>query len=180
MKLSIIIPAHNEQENIEGTVINLVNTLEMKRIDYEVLVVNDHSTDSTPQLIDRLSSQNRNIKRIDNQWGNGFGFAVRAGLDSYCGEAVVIYMADESDSPQDVIEYYNVLSDGYDCVFGSRFIRGGAVVDYPFHKLLLNRAANWFIKILFNLDYNNVTNAFKGYSHEVIKGFRHFSQTTLT
>jgi dolichol-phosphate mannosyltransferase len=81
-------------------------------------------------------------------------------------------MADGSDSPDDIVKYYEKLLEGYDCVFGSRFIKGSKVIDYPYHKLVLNRLANWFIKILFRLKFNDVTNAFKAYRRHAIQGVR--------
>jgi dolichol-phosphate mannosyltransferase len=91
-------------------------------------------------------------------------------------------MADGSDSPDDVVAYYRTLQDGYDCVFGSRFIPGAKVLDYPAHKLIMNRFANWFIKTIFGFRYNDITNAFKCYRTEVINGIQplispHFNLT---
>jgi dolichol-phosphate mannosyltransferase len=91
-------------------------------------------------------------------------------------------MADSSDSPQNIVDYYYNLQQGYDCVFGSRFIKGGKVIDYPVHKLMINRLANLFIKILFGLKLNDTTNAVKAYRREVIEGIspilsHHFNLT---
>ena len=78
-------------------------------------------------------------------------------------------MADLSDSPDDIIKYYKKLEEGYDCVFGSRFIKGSKVVDYPIIKLIINRIVNTFIQLIFKTKYNDLTNAFKAYKIEVIK-----------
>jgi dolichol-phosphate mannosyltransferase len=91
-------------------------------------------------------------------------------------------MADGSDDSQDLVAGYRKLEEGYDCTFGSRFIRGGHVVDYPLHKLVLNRMANWFIKVIFGIRYNDVTNAFKLYRRQVVDGIQpilshHFNLT---
>ena len=64
----------------------------------------------------------------------GFGFAVRAGLDVFEGDAVVIVMADGSDHPDDVVRYYRVLEEGYDCAFGSRFISGSTRSRLPTYE----------------------------------------------
>ena len=98
----------------------------------------------------------------------GFGNAVRAGLEVYTGDYVAIMMADMSDSPRDLVSYYRVLEQGYDCAFGTRFGRGGRVSDYPRVKLVLNRLANAFIRVLFRHGYDDTTNAFKAYSRRVI------------
>jgi dolichol-phosphate mannosyltransferase len=182
MKLSVVIPAHNEEGCLYDTVKNLVGLLQQEYIHHEVLLVNDNSTDKTLALCQKLSSVFNTVRYVNNQPPNGFGFAVRRGLAEFEGDAVAIMMADASDDPKDLVAGYYKLQEGYDCVFGSRFIKGGAVVDYPIHKLLINRLANGFVKTLFALPYNDVTNAFKIYRREVICGVQpilshHFNLT---
>src|SRR5215813_13363192 len=103
---------------------------------------------------------------------HGFGRALVAGLDEMKGDAMVLMVADESDDCRDVVRYWKTLQQGYDCVFGSRFIKGGRVIDYPKLKLVLNRLANLFLKVMFNIPLNDTTNAFKAYRREVIAGCR--------
>jgi len=90
------------------------------------------------------------------------------------GDALVVMMADESDDPRDVVRYWHLLNDGWDCVFGSRFIKGGGVIDYPWLKLRLNRLTNLFIRLLFRIPLNDTTNAFKAYRKTTIDGCRPF------
>ena len=180
--LSVVIPAHNEADNLEPTVLGLVAALDAAQIKHEILIVNDNSTDNSPAVLAELSARYPTVRSIDNTPPNGFGFAVRAGLDAFCGDAVAIVMADGSDAPADVVRCYQKLVEGYDCVFGSRFIEGGKVIDYPIHKLLLNRLANLFIRVLFRQRFNDFTNAFKLYRREVIAGLQpllshHFNLT---
>ena len=172
MKLSIIIPAHNEELSIRSTVSEVIEILNHEKIQHEVLVVNDNSSDNTEKVLKQLLQQYSTFKYITNSSQKGIGLAIQKGLENYTGDAVVIVMADGSDSPEDIIKYYKQLENGYECVFGSRFIKGGYVENYPSHKLLLNRLANWFIKILFNINYNDITNAFKCYRKEVIDGIK--------
>ena len=122
------------------------------------------------------------MRRVENPRAGGFGHAVIAGLEVFSGDAVAIVMADASDDPQDLVTYYRTLAQGYDCVFGSRFVPGAKVLDYPWHKLLLNRLANGFIRLLFGLRLNDTTNAFKCYRRDVIAGCspllsKHFNLT---
>lgn len=180
--LSLVIPAHNEEGCIVPTIESISQLLEAKSIAYEILVVNDNSYDRTEELLQHLSSQNTNVRYINNYYPNGFGFAVRCGLENFQGDAVAVVMADSSDSPENIVDYYYKLQEGYDCVFGSRFIKGGKVIDYPGHKLMINRLANLFIKILFGLKLNDTTNAFKIYRRKVIEGIsplisHHFNLT---
>ncbi|GCL57249.1 glycosyltransferase [Microcystis aeruginosa] len=180
--LSIIIPAYNEEDCIESTAHLISERLERDKIDYEILVVNDNSKDNTEAVLQKINQENPRIRYINNYYPNGFGFAVRCGLENFSGDAVAVVMADNSDSPDNMVDYYYKLQEGYDCVFGSRFIRGGKVIDYPIHKLIVNRLANLFIQVLFGLKFNDTTNAFKIYRKEVIEGIspllsHHFNLT---
>jgi dolichol-phosphate mannosyltransferase len=180
--LSIIIPAYNEEDCIESTTHLISERLKEDRIDYEILVVNDNSKDNTEAVLQKINQENPRIRYINNYYPNGFGFAVRCGLENFSGDAVAVVMADNSDSPDNMVDYYYKLQEGYDCVFGSRFIKGGKVIDYPRHKLFINRLANLFIQVLFGLKFNDTTNAFKIYRKDVIEGIspllsHHFNLT---
>ena len=182
MKLSLVIPARDEEGCIEQTLVDVVTTLLREQIPYEILVVDDGSTDQTPALVRGVMERYAGVRLIINTGAHGFGLAVRAGLAQATGDAIAVMMADASDSPEDLVRYYRKLQEGYDCVFGSRFIQGSAVIDYPIHKLTLNRMANWFIKTLFRLRYNDTTNAFKCYRRQTIEGIQplispHFNLT---
>ncbi|MGC9506089.1 MAG: glycosyltransferase [Baaleninema sp.] len=179
---SLVIPAHNEEGSIVETVNAIAAHLDSHHVPYEILVVNDNSRDRTEEILQRLSEENPRLRYLNNYYPNGFGFAVRCGLEQFEGDAVAVVMADGSDSPEDILNYYYLLQEGYDCVFGSRFMRGGRVIDYPTHKLLVNRLANLFVQVLFGLRYNDTTNAFKAYRREVIEGIQpilshHFNLT---
>lgn len=168
--LSVIIPAQNEAETLDATVSMLTTALEAAHIAHEIVVVNDNSTDGSADVLAALAARYDTLRVIDNSPPNGFGLAVRAELEACHGDAIAIVMADGSDEPADLIKYYNKLNEGYDCVFGSRFIVGSRVIDYPIHKLILNRLANTFIRVLFRQRFNDFTNAFKIYRREVIAG----------
>jgi dolichol-phosphate mannosyltransferase len=182
MKLSLLIPARNEGPAISDTVRALHARLTAESIPHEILAVEDHSTDSTVEVFERLTRELPEFRWIRNNDRPGYGFAVRAGLNGFSGDAVCIVMADASDDPGDVVTYYRKLEEGYECVFGSRFTTGARVVNYPWQKLVLNRMANVVIKLMFGLRYNDTTNAFKCFRREVIDGIqpivaRHFNLT---
>ena len=227
MKLSVVIPCHNEAEGISEAVHTLTRELDAAHLDYEVVAVDDGSTDGTGEVLHRMAAQDATrdtahdsrsggqgavdkvndasflvredghgvsrdsslmdpsfsrLRVVKNEGEHGFGMAVRCGIEQAKGDAVIIFMADMSDSPSDVVAYARKLEEGYECVFGSRFIPGGRVIDYPLHKLILNRLANGFIKVLFGLRLNDTTNAFKAYRREVIQGIsplfsKHFNLT---
>ncbi len=182
MKLSVVIPARNEAENIGPTIDAIRTRLQQERIPYEVVVVDDGSSDTTPAEVLARSATDPGVRLVRNEGRHGFGHAVRCGLDAFTGDAVAIMMADGSDSPNDLVRYYEILRDRAECAFGSRFIPGGHTERYPRFKLLVNRIANTFVRLLFRVHYNDVTNAFKAYRASVIEGCRplispHFNLT---
>jgi dolichol-phosphate mannosyltransferase len=182
LTLSLVIPAHNEEGSIMETLYGLTRALRAENIPCEIVVVDDGSTDSTPERVRDFASANPEVRLVSNQGRHGFGMAVRYGLERFTGDAVAVVMADGSDSPEDLIRYYRKMQEGYECVFGSRFMRGGKVIDYPAHKLLLNRIVNAFIRLIFGIRYNDTTNAFKCYRREVVQGMQplispHFNLT---
>jgi dolichol-phosphate mannosyltransferase len=170
--LSIVIPARNEEDCIAATVEHLHLELQMRNIPHEIIVVDDASTDRTFKVLERIQRNLPELVVLKNSGLHGFGRAVIRGIDAMKGDAVVIMMADESDDCRDVVRYWNLLNDGYECVFGSRFLRGGGVIDYPRFKLFINRLANLFVRTLFAFKLNDTTNAFKAYRKSVIEGCR--------
>ena len=170
--LSVVIPARDEEGCIASTVEHLHIELRLNNIPHEIVVVDDGSTDRTWEILQDLRTRIATLAPTQNPGPNGFGRAVTWGLDQMKGDAVVIMMADESDDCRDVVRYWNRLNEGYDCVFGSRFVKGGGVIDYPKIKLFLNRLANFFLKVLFRIKLNDTTNAFKAYRKDVIDGCR--------
>jgi dolichol-phosphate mannosyltransferase len=182
VKLSVVIPAHNEVETIAATVNALTSELRTQSIPYEIIVVDDASSDGTAAVVREIGEHDPDVRCVRSPRPHGFGHAIRSGLDEFTGDAVAIVMADLSDSPADLVRYYRALEEGFDCAFGSRFIRGGKVNDYPRLKLTLNRLANLVIRLLFRHGYNDTTNAFKAYRREVIDNIRpllshHFNLT---
>lgn len=168
MKLSIVVPAHNEEENIGQAISDIIAEMTKEKIDYEIVAVDDNSADSTPSVLAELSAGCPNVKIVRRNPPRGFGRAIREGLAYAKGDAVAIVMGDLSDDPADIVRCFRKIEEGYDCVFGSRFMKGSKVRDYPWVKLLINRIANTFIRSLFFIKANDITNAFKLYKKEVI------------
>jgi dolichol-phosphate mannosyltransferase len=172
--LSVVIPARDESGRIAATVEHLHLELRMQGVPHEIVVVDDGSTDGTWSILEELRTRIPECKPVQNLGPHGFGIAITFGFSHACGDAIVVMMADESDDCRDVVRYWKTLGEGWDAVFGSRFVRGGGVIDYPRHKLLLNRMANLFLRLLFNIPLNDFTNAFKAYRRTVIDGCRPF------
>lgn len=175
MKLSVVIPAFNEAASLAETLPVIYTELSLAHIDHEIIVINDNSIDTTLELLGQLSNTIPTLRFLTNYSPNGFGYAVRKGLENFSGDCVAVMMADLSDSPKDLITFYRTMTEGnFDCVFGSRFIKGGETHNYPAIKKILNRLANFVIKITFRIKYNDTTNAFKLYKKETIEGIKPF------
>lgn len=170
--LSIVIPARDEEGCIASTVQHLHLELDLRGVPHEIIVVDDGSSDRTWEILEKEHVKVPQLRPVKSPGPHGFGRAITRGLDAIKGDAVVIMMADESDDCRDVVRYWEKLNEGFDCVFGSRFVKGGGTIDYPRFKLLMNRLANLFVRLLFNHGLNDTTNAFKAYRATVIDGIR--------
>lgn len=168
--LSVVIPARNEEGCIASTIEHLHIELKLREVPHEIIVVDDGSSDKTWQILQKTIQDVPQLRPVQNLGLHGFGRAIIRGLEAVKGDAVVIMMADESDDCRDVVRYWKTLNEGYDCVFGSRFMKGGGVIDYPRLKLAMNRLANFFLRMLFRIKLNDTTNAFKCYRKTVIDG----------
>lgn len=174
MKLSIVIPVHNEEGSVEKSARTIHEELAKNSIAHEILVINDHSNDETENILKRLHGEIHEVSYRNNPGEGGFGYAVRVGLENFSGDCVAVMMGDLSDSPQDLVKFFTKMQEGYDCVFGTRFIKGGKTYDYPKLKLVINRVANSIVQVVFRIRYNDTTNAFKLYKRETIQGLKPF------
>jgi dolichol-phosphate mannosyltransferase len=165
-----VIPARDEEGCIQSTVEHLHLELELRGVPHEIVVVDDGSTDRTWAILEDIRSRIAQVRPLRNEGLHGFGRAITYGFEHAHGDALAIMMADESDDCRDVVMYWQKLNEGWDAVFGSRFVKGGVTIDYPPLKLMVNRMANFFIRLLFRIRFNDTTNAFKAYRREVIAG----------
>jgi dolichol-phosphate mannosyltransferase len=181
-RLSVIIPARDEAGCIASTVEHLHLELRLQGVPHEIVVVDDGSRDATWEILESLKERVSTLAPVKNPGPHGFGRAIVYGLNHMTGDAAVIMMADESDDNRDAVRYWQLLNQGWECVFGSRFMPGGGTIDYPRVKLIVNRLVNFGIRVLFGIPLNDTTNAFKAYRRTVIEGCRpliapHFNLT---
>ncbi len=170
--VSIVIPARNEELNIEDTVLGIQQEFDKEMLNFEIIVVNDNSKDKTVDVLKRVHEKDARICVVNNQPPFGFGNAIKRGLEEFKGDYVIIAMADSSDDPKDMVSYIQEARKGYDCCFGDRWHKGVTVENYPAFKKALNRMVNGGIGFLFGLKYHDITNAFKCYSRETIQGIK--------
>ena len=166
MKLSIVIPAHNEQDNIVEVVDKIEQSL---NIEHELLVVNDHSTDATAELVNKLSRQYNNIKLIENKLSKGFANALITGFDNLASEIVIPIMADLCDDLFTIKKMLQKINEGYDIVCGSRYIKGGARLGGSKIKGFFSCFVGWSLYYLLRLPTHDIANAFKMYRKKVIE-----------
>lgn len=175
MKLSVVMPAYNEEGSLAETLTTLYAVLQRENIEHEIVVTNDNSKDNTLKILEELQQTIPTLVFYTNAGPNGFGYAVRYGLERFTGDYVAVMMADLSDDPADLVKFYRTAIEGkYDCVFGTRWSNGGKVIDYPALKRRINRLANFIVRIIFRIKYNDCTNAFKLYSKETMEGLKPF------
>ena len=165
---SIVMPAYNEEGVIEQTLLELTSYLDGCDFRYEIVVVNDGSSDQTETILKKIESTHNVVRHVNNEGKHGYGYAIRKGLEVYKGDAVVIVTSDGSDAPKDIAAYFAKIQEGYDCAFGSRFLPGTKVTNYPKFKLLINRIANYFLALILRSKYKDFTNGFKCYRRHVI------------
>lgn len=165
-ELSILIPVRDEEENVK--IISDKIEKEIANPNYELLFVNDFSEDDTVKVIEEIKDQNKKIRYVNNE-NKGLGGAISLGITESKGKYLCIMMSDSSDTVEDLNRYYEtIMTNDLDAVFGSRFIKGGKIIDYPKLKLVLNRLGNLLAKLLIWTDLNDFTNGFKIYKKETL------------
>ena len=158
MRLSILIPVRNEGGELRRGIEPIVRALDAASIPHEILVVDDHCTDGTSDVLQLLSSQIPTLRSIANPRAVGLGNAVRAGLDAYTGDAVCIVRLTDAVDAQRIVDYYKEITSGKDCAFGSRDGSSGWM--------------NSVIRRLFEISYDDVTDIFKCYRRSAIDALR--------
>jgi len=120
MYLSIVIPAYNEEKNLEISIFKFVSYLEAKEYDYEIIIVNDGSTDKTRDVCLKIIDKNKKIKLINDVVNRGKGYAVRAGFKNAVGDFMLFIDADNATSIDHLDKAEVFMDKGYDLIIGSR------------------------------------------------------------
>lgn len=169
MKISVIIPMYNEEENAINT-LTKVNDVLKDYDDYEIIAVDDGSADNTYKLASEFASKNKNIKIIQHSVNMGMGRAIRTGFDESKGDIIVTIDADLSYKPYHILQLINALLDDKtaDIIVGSPYMEGGEVNNVPFLRLFISKAANKFVGFSMADNLSTVTGVLRAYRREVI------------
>lgn len=181
--MSIVIPAHNEEENIVEVIDKIERELSP---DYELLIVNDHSTDKTKELVQGLFGKYQNLRLVDNLDPGCFANAIKAGFYNIRTDVVVPVMGDLCDDLQTINLMYNKIAEGYDVVCGSRYMDSGKRLGGSRLKSFLSSSAGRSLSFILGFPTHDIANSFKMYRRKVIeavdikaKGFEISMEITL-
>ncbi len=166
MKLSIVVPAYNEEGNIAGLIREIEKSLDL---DHELVVVNDHSTDKTPDLVEQLSKEYPAVRLVNNSGQKGFTNALKTGFSNSCGEVILPVMGDLCDDLVTVEDMYDKIREGFDVVCGSRYMKGGKRLGGSKFKAFLSSLGGKSLYYILGIPTHDIANAFKMYRKEVIR-----------
>ncbi|MBN1353055.1 MAG: glycosyltransferase [Candidatus Omnitrophica bacterium] len=164
MKTSIIIPMCNEEGNAHRLLEELVNKTRSWTGAYEIVAVDDNSTDKTPEILKEYADKNPSVSCVIKRDGKkGMGSALVEGMKRSLGETIVWVMGDLSDDLDKIPEIVKKIGDGYDIVFASRYMKDGSSGDLDRLKAFLSSRFTVFTNILFGIKVHDITNAFRGF-----------------
>jgi dolichol-phosphate mannosyltransferase len=160
---SIVIPAHNEEDNVESTIRELLTHLPPVP-PIEIVIVDNLSSDRTLAVANKLSLEFASVRSCQANDAQGYGAAIRQGINSSRGDYVLFVMADGSESPEDIAAYISTSNlHPRACVFGTRFSSTSKITGYPLIKRVFNRLGNHLVALLVGTRYLDLTNGFKLY-----------------
>lgn len=168
--ISVILIAHNEEDVIGRMVEGLLSTYNDKLM--EIIVVDDSSTDNTSAIVESIAVKNNKIKLVKKGAPSGVGYAIKTGFNNVNPKAEYVLTMD-SDFIHNIGEIGRLIEKmeggGYDGVIGSRFTKGGRLVNYPFKKKMMNRLFHRIVGLLFGIKQKDLTNNFKLYKINIIR-----------
>ncbi len=171
MDLSIVIPMFNEAENAEGTLRKVEEALLPYKGSYEVIPVNDGSSDNTLEILERIAAKNGKIKVVSYVKNYGRGKALRTGFKASSGEIIVSIDADLSYSPQYITHLIEALNgdQDIDLVLASPYMPGGGVENVPFSRLWISKLGNKILRFAVPNRIYTSTGIFRAYRKKVLE-----------
>ncbi len=169
MGVSIVIPAHNEEANLRPLAEALLALAEKRRLEMEIVIVDDNSSDATSRIADSLAKAHKSIVALHRKKDPGMGNALKEGTKKARGEFIVWVMGDRSDRLETIPIMLRKLKFGYDMVFGSRYIPGGSSGDLDPFKALSSSGYTRLARMVFGLNVHDITNAFRAFRKDVFE-----------
>lgn len=167
--LSVIVPMHNEAETISETIAAIVGELEPLGIEWEIILVNDGSTDETLKKCEEAAGAERRIRLVSYAINRGRGYALRSGFSRASGDIVISIDADLTYTADHITKIYKEFSRGHvDIVIGSPYMAGGSTVQVPFKRLLISRIGNIILSLTLPGKIKTITGILRGYRKEVL------------
>ena len=146
--ISVVIPAYNEELRLESTLQHLWRSLKRRFSTFEIIVIDDGSTDQTVRVVTRFSEKHSEVKLIHYEVNHGKGYAVKKGVMRAKYDYVLFCDADLSTPVREVNKLLMALSDGHDVAIGSRAIRGSKILEYqPFYRVLMGKTFNKIVQL---------------------------------
>ena len=173
LDISIVVPAHNEEENLPSLIEDLIKLIDENKLNSEIVLVDDNSTDKTGNIIDSYASKFSNIKSIHRKTEErGMGFALIEGTKKANGEIIVWTMADRSDNLDTVPKLIKKINDGYDLVVASRYMEGGSRGDLSVDKAFFSSSYTKVTRLFFGIPIHDITNAFRAFRKKIFESIR--------
>ncbi len=181
MKVSFVIPFHNEEKNVGPMLDQVINYVKKQKWDYEIVPVNDRSTDGTQKVLDKYAEKYTFVKPVERradgrQLGNTMGKALLVGSQKATGKIIIWSMGDRADNPETYGKMVEKIESGFDLVFGSRYMPGGTWGSLDPTKAFLSSRGTTLAKFLFGITVHDITNAFRGFRKELLSKIKLESQ----
>ncbi len=163
-KLSLILPAHNEEANLGPVVNEALRVLPTAFSDFEIIIVDDGSRDRTPQIADELAAQDSRVRVVHHPRNRGYGAALTSGFGAATGD---YWMFMDSDRQFDINDIHRLLPyvGKYDIVAGFRIKRRD-----PFYRFIIGHTFNVIVKLLFGVKMRDIDCGFKIFRAEILRG----------
>ena len=170
MKLSIVLPTYNERENIGRLIEKIMTIFKKNNFDGLIIVVDDNSPDGTDKIVENCIKKYNNIKLIEREKKLGLGTAyVRGFKEAIKYSDLIIEMdSDFSHNPNDIPRLINTINH-VDVVVGSRYVKNGKIIGWPFFRKIQSRFANFLARFFLRIDIKDTVSGFRVYKSEVLK-----------
>lgn len=170
--ISVLIPVHNEEENVEILIHKIIKVFAYNNIkDFEIIIIDDNSTDDTGAVADDISGKNPAVRVIHRVGEPGVGRALKAGFKESKGNVIITLDGDLSHNPEEIPRILSQIYSGADLVIGSRYIQGGSY-ETSFVRMVLTRTYNLTLKVLSQSEISDFTTGYRGMKRDILNSIQ--------